>query len=104
MTTATGTVVPRSVSASGVIKEYQRIWTPHVGEKATTVRESGNERDRFAVAVLEDETLCTVSGESLAFFLVVQDLSGSRSLRWWFSARFPRYRKRSVLWEFVEVV
>ena len=42
----------------------------HVGEKATTpstVRESGNEHDQFAVAVLEDETLCTVSGESLIF-------------------------------------
>ena len=41
---------------------YQRIWMPHVGEKATMV---GNENDQFAVAVLEDETLCTVSGESL---------------------------------------
>ena len=39
----------------------------HVGEKATTVRESGNENDRFPVAVLEDETLCTVCGESLVF-------------------------------------
>ena len=53
---------------------YQRIWTPHVGEKATTVRESGNEHDQFAVVVLEDETLCIVCGESLVF-LVVQDLS-----------------------------
>ena len=44
---------------------YQKIWTPHVGEKATTVRKSGNEHDRFTVAVLEDETLCTGSGESL---------------------------------------
>ena len=42
---------------------YQRIWMPHIGEKATTVRESENEHDQFAVAVLEDET-CTVSGES----------------------------------------
>ena len=33
---------------------------PHVGEKATTVREPGNEHDQFSVAVLEDETLCTV--------------------------------------------
>ena len=48
---------------------YQRIWTPHVGEKATTVhvRESGNEHDQFAVSMLEDEMLCTVSGESLVF-------------------------------------
>ena len=36
---------------------YQRIWTPHVGEKATTVREPENEH---AVVVLEDEALCTV--------------------------------------------
>ena len=57
---------------------YQRIWMCHVGEKATTVGKSGNEHDQFAVAVLEDETLCTVSGESLVFFcffLVVQDIS-----------------------------
>ena len=40
---------------------------PHAGEKATTVREPGNKHDRFEVAVLKDETLCTVSGESLAF-------------------------------------
>ena len=29
--------------------------TPHVGEKATIVRRPGNEHNRFAVAVLEDE-------------------------------------------------
>ena len=29
-------------------------------KKATVVREPGNEHDQFAVAVLEDETLCTV--------------------------------------------
>ena len=46
---------------------YQRIRTPHVGEKATMVRESGNEHDRFAVSVLEDEMLCTVSSELLVF-------------------------------------
>ena len=33
---------------------------PHVGEKATTVREPGDEQDQFAVVVLEDET-CTVA-------------------------------------------
>jgi len=62
MTMATETAVPRSFSASGIIQGYhvyQRIRTPHVREKATTVREPGNEHDRFAVAVLEDETLCT---------------------------------------------
>ena len=46
---------------------YQRIWTPHAGEKATTVRESGNEHDRFAVLVLEEKMLRTVSGKSLVF-------------------------------------
>ena len=29
---------------------------PHVEEKATTVREPGDEQDQFTVAVLEDET------------------------------------------------
>ena len=45
------------LSASGVIRGYhvyQTMWTPHVGEKATIVRESGNEHDQFTVAVLED--------------------------------------------------
>ena len=56
-----------------------------IEEKATMVREPGNEHDRFAVAVLEDKTLCTVG-------------------QWWFSARFPRYQKRSILRELVEVV
>ena len=27
---------------------YQRIWMPHVGEKATMVREPGNEHNRSA--------------------------------------------------------
>ena len=43
------TAVPCSFSASGIIRGYhvyQRIWTPHVGEKATKVREPGNEHDR----------------------------------------------------------
>ena len=83
MATATATAVSCSFSASGVIQGYhvyQRIWTSHVGEKATMVKEPGNEHNRFAVAVLEDETLCTVGhltreesviitvcGESLVF-------------------------------------
>ena len=52
-----------SYSVPGIIRgyhAYQRIWTPFVGEKATTAREPGNEHDRYAVAVLEDETLCAV--------------------------------------------
>ena len=36
---------------------YQRIWSPRIGEKATTVREPDNECDRYAVAVLEQETV-----------------------------------------------
>ena len=39
---------------------YQRIWTPFIGEKATTAREPGNQHDRYAVAVLEEQTLCTI--------------------------------------------
>ena len=69
---ATATAVPESFTASGVIRRYhvyQRIWTPHVGEKATMVRDSGNEHDQFAVVLLEDEMLCTFSSESLVFFV-----------------------------------
>ena len=40
------------------------------------VRKSGNEHDQFAVAVLEDETLCTASGDSLFFFLILFGRSG----------------------------
>ena len=79
MATATATAVPRSVSVSGVIRGYhvyQRMWTPHVGEKATTVREPVNVHNRFKVVVLEDETLYTVGH----LFLVVPDLSLSASL------------------------
>ena len=76
---ATTTAVPHSFSASGVIRGYhvyQRTWTPLVREKATMVQEPGKEYDRFAVAVFEDETLCTVGH----FFLVVQELSLFTSL------------------------
>ena len=31
-----------------------------MGEKAKTIRETGNNHDRYAIAVLEDDTLCTV--------------------------------------------
>ena len=56
MATTTTTAVPHSFSASGIIQGYhvyQRIRTPHVGEKA------GNKHNGFTVTVLEDETLCT---------------------------------------------
>ena len=52
-----------SFSVPGIIRGYhvyQRIWTPFVGEKATTTREPGNQHDPYAVAVLEYQTLCTV--------------------------------------------
>ena len=86
MATATATAVPRSFSASGVIQGYhvyQRIWTPHVGEKPTTVREPGNEHDWFAVAVLEDETLHTVGHLLLdsfhKHFLIIRHISNVAS-------------------------
>lgn len=52
-----------SFSVPGIIHEYhvcQRIWAPFIGEKATTATEPGNEHNCYAVAVLEDETLCMV--------------------------------------------
>ena len=33
---------------------------PYIGEKATTIHETNNLHDRYAVTVLEDETLCVV--------------------------------------------
>lgn len=39
---------------------YQRIWNPEVGEVAVAVRDIGNGHDRYAVAILEEETCCTV--------------------------------------------
>ena len=59
-----------SFSASGVIRGYH-VYNMDTSEKATMVREPGNEHDQFAVVVLEDEMLCTVGH----FFLVVPDLS-----------------------------
>ena len=73
MATAIATAVPCSFSASGLIQGYhvyQRIWTPHVGEKATTVREPGNKHNRFAVAVLKNETLCTFGYLSWEIFRI----------------------------------
>ena len=52
-----------SFSVPGIIRRYhvyQRIWTPFVWEKATIAREPGNQHDLYAVAMLEDQTLCTV--------------------------------------------
>ena len=37
-------------------KEYEH----HLSGEATTTKEPGNEHNRYAVAVLEDETWCTV--------------------------------------------
>ena len=71
-----------SFQCLGSFEDTTYIWMPHVGEKATMVRESGNEHDRFIVAVLEDGTLCTVSSESLVFLgcpgpLFVRFIGGS---------------------------
>jgi len=52
---ATATAVLHSFSAFVVIRGYhvyQRIWTPHAGEKATTVREPGNDQDQSASNVV----------------------------------------------------
>ena len=87
----------RSFSASGIIRGYH-VYNMDTSEKATMVREPGNEHDRVAVAVLKDEMLCTFGH----FFLVIPDLSLFTSLvvqrwvLWW-------YRKRRILWELVVV-
>ena len=39
---------------------YQRIWNPVIDEVATAVREEDNVHDRNAVAILEEDTCCTV--------------------------------------------
>ena len=39
---------------------YQRIWNPKLGEMAVAALEVGNTHDRYAVAILEDHTCCTV--------------------------------------------
>ena len=39
---------------------YQRIWTPVIGEILETVREPDNKHDKYAMAVLEEQTKCIV--------------------------------------------
>lgn len=39
---------------------YNRIWTPFIGEVATTTIENSNPHNRHAIAVLEGESLCCV--------------------------------------------
>ena len=39
---------------------YQRIWNPVIGEVAITVREEDNVHDHYAIAILEEDTCCTV--------------------------------------------
>jgi len=39
---------------------YQRIWNPFVGEVVIAVREERNSHDRYAVAILEEDTCCSV--------------------------------------------
>lgn len=91
-------------SVPGIIRGYhvyQRIWTPFVGEKATTAREPGNEHDHYTVAMLEDETLCTVGhlpreiSREYSFFIrrggvIGVEVTGPR--------QSPKYQKRA--WKF----
>ena len=44
----------------GTMFTTERIWNRELGAVAVAVRESGNEYDRYAVAILESETCCTV--------------------------------------------
>ena len=39
---------------------YQRIWNPFVGEVAIAVREERNTHDRYAVAILAEDTCYSV--------------------------------------------
>ena len=100
MATATATAVPCSFSASGVIRGYyvyQRIWTPHVGEKATMVKEPGNKHNR--------STSNAVMKSKYATAYNVQFLPGTATLHTnILLARFPRYWKRSIFRELVEAL
>ena len=59
------TTVPRSISASGVIRRYHVYHLKNMDASCRRKsREPRNEYDRFAVAVLDDETM---RGESLVF-------------------------------------
>ena len=39
---------------------YQRIWNPFVSEVAIAVWKERNTHDRYAVAILEEDTCCSV--------------------------------------------
>ena len=39
---------------------YQWIWNPFMGEVAIAVREECNTHDRYAVAIPEEDTCCSV--------------------------------------------
>ena len=39
---------------------YQRIWNPFMGEVVIAVQEECNTHDRYAVAILEEDTCCSV--------------------------------------------
>ena len=39
---------------------YQRIQTPFIRGKTTTAKEPGIKHDCYTIAILEDESLCTV--------------------------------------------
>ena len=59
MATATGHAVYQIQCCIRGYHVYHRIWYPIIGEVLRT-RELENEHDRYAVAVLEEETRCVV--------------------------------------------
>ena len=92
MVTATATAVPHYRG----YHVYQRIWTPH-GERTRKRTRKWTQLIRSSSAWGQNIV------HSLRWVAPFSWLSRT-SLHWWFSARFPRCRKRTILPEFVEVV
>ena len=73
--TATGDAVYQIECCIRDYHVYHRIWHPIICELLGTTSERENERDRYAVAVLEEETCCVVGhlprliGRECYFFL-----------------------------------
>ena len=60
---ATPTVTRLMLNVEGYIvgyHVYKRIWSPVIDEVATAVRDEDNIHDHYAVAILEEDTCCTV--------------------------------------------
>ena len=73
---------------------YQRIWNPFVSEVAIAVREERNIHDRYAVAILEEDTCCSVghlSREISKEFFYFLKMGGA------IKAEFTGLRRRSDL-------